>query len=114
MTENAKNGNIGTFWLELILAVFIPFMIWWSMTPTNVLNSSSLFGLLEHIGIGGSVLIFFVGIPVGIIGIRKAKEMQKRKIATIVLSVLNLSAGIIEIGTFILVFCAAIFGGVSA
>ena len=74
MTENAKNGNTGTFWLELILTVFIPFMIWWSMTPTNVLNSSSLFGLLEHIGIGGSVLIFFVGIPVGIIGIRKAKD----------------------------------------
>lgn len=114
MTKNTKNGNISTFWLEFILAVFIPFTIWWSMTPTNVLNSSSLFGLLEHIGIGGSVLIFFVGIPVGIIGIRKAKEMQKRKIATIVLSVMNLSAGIVEVGTFILTFCAAIFGGVSA
>ncbi len=114
MIKNAKNGNIGTFWLELVLAIFIPFIIWWNMTPTNILNSNSLFGLLEHMGLTGCILLFLVGIPAGIIGIRKAKEMQKRKIATIVLSVLNLSAGIIEIGTLILILYAVIFGGVSA
>ncbi len=114
MTENTKNGNIGTFWLELILAIFIPFTIWWSMTPTNILNSNSLFGLLEHMGLTGCIFLFLAGIPAGIIGIRKSKEMQKRKIATIVLSVMNLSAGIVEVGTLILTFCAVIFGGVSA
>lgn len=114
MTENTKNGNIGIFWLEMILAVFIPFTIWWSMTPTNILNSNSLFELLEHMGLSGCIFLFLAGIPAGMIGIRKSKEMQKRKTATIVLSVMNLSAGIIEIVTFILVFCAAIFGGVSA
>lgn len=114
MTENTKNDNIGIFWLELVLAIFIPFTIWWSMTPTNILNSNSLFGLLEHMGLTGCIFLFLAGIPAGMIGIRKAKEMQKRKIATIVLSVMNLSAGIVEVGTFILTFCAAIFGGFSA
>ncbi len=114
MTKNTKNGNISTFWLELVLAVFIPFTIWWSMTPTNILNSNPLFGLLEHMGLTGCIFLFLAGIPAGMIGIRKAKEMQKRKIATIVMSVMNLSAGIVEVGTFILTFCSAIFGGVSA
>ena len=99
--------------LELILAVCIPFIIWWSLTPTNVLNSSFWFGLLECIGLCGSVIIFFAGIPMGIVGVKKAKELGKHRIPMIVLSLINLTAGIIEVGMLILVFYMVAFRGVS-
>ena len=77
------------------------------------LNSNSLLKLLELIGLIASALIFLAGIPIGIIGIRQSKIMEKRRIATIVLSLINLSAGIIETIMLILVFCAVVFGGAS-
>ena len=83
------------------------------MTPTNILNSNFLFGLLEYVGIGGSTLIFFAGIPVGLIGIIKAKELGKQRIPTIVLSLINLSTGIIEVGMLFFLFCMVVFGGLS-
>ena len=113
MKQSTENSNVWTFWLELALAAVIPFRIWWSITPTNVLNSSALWKMLESVGICGAALLFFVGIPVGILGIKVAKRMHQLKIATIILSVLNLSAGIIEVGTLLLVFCAVVFGGAS-
>ena len=113
MTKNIKRPYMWIFWLELMLATVIPFIIWWSNTPTNILNSNFLFGLLKTIGLVGSDLIFFAGIPAGIIGIIKSKRMEKLRIATLVLSLLNLCAGIIEIITLILAFCMAVFGGVS-
>ena len=39
------------FGLELALVLVIPFVIWWSTTPTNVLNSHFLYKLLEIVGI---------------------------------------------------------------
>ena len=100
-------------WLEWVLAAFIPFIIWRSLTPTNVLNSGFLFGLLERVGFAGSTLVFFGGIPMGILGIRKAKELEKRRVLMTAVSSVNLSAGIIEVGCLIIIFCAAVFGGVS-
>lgn len=100
------------FWLELMLTAVIPFVVWWSLTPTNVLNSSNLCKLLETVGLAGSILVFWTGIPVGIIGIRVAKKMEKLRIVTKVLSIINLSAGIIEVGMLVLVFCISVFGGV--
>ncbi|MBQ2734773.1 MAG: hypothetical protein IJF33_02975 [Clostridia bacterium] len=113
MIKNTKRPNTEIFWLELALAILIPFIICWTMIPTNILNSNSLFRLLESIGLCGSTLIFFFGIPVGIIGIIKAKGIEKRRIATIALSILNLSAGIIEIVMLILIFYAVVFRGAS-
>ncbi len=110
-----KTGKLAQalFWLELILAILIPFIVWWSMTPTNILNSNSMFRLLECVGSNGSILICFAGIPIGLIGIIKAKKMENLRIATIMLSLINLFAGIIEVGMLILIFCKVIFGGVS-
>lgn len=99
--------------LELILAVCIPFIIWWSLTPTNVLYSSFLFGLLACVGLSGSVIIFFAGIPMGIVGVKKAKELGKQRIPMIVLSLVNLTAGIIEVGMLISFFYMVAFRGVS-
>ncbi len=113
MKKNRKYPNILFFCSELLLTIFIPFIIWWSFTPTNILNSNFLFSLLELIGIGGSTVIFFAGIPLGILGICKAKKIQKLKTPTLVLSIVNLTAGIFEVATLILIFCRVIFGGVS-
>ena len=113
MTQNVKHPNIKIFWLELMLATIIPFVICWSVIPTNILNSNSWLKLLELIGIGGSCLMLFVGIPGGIIGIKKARRMEKLRTATVVLSIINLSAGIVECGMLIFILCATIFGKVS-
>ena len=101
------------FLLELILFLVIPFDIWWSFTPTNILNSNSLFKLLETIGICGSAIILCVDIPVGIIGIIYAKSMTKLRKATIALSIINLVAGSIEVFMLLFIFCAVVFGGVT-
>ena len=101
------------FLFELALFLVIPFVIWWSTTPTNVLNSSSLYKLLETVGIWGSGIFLLIGIPAGIIGIIKAKRMTKLKKTTFVLSIINLVAGSVEVFMLILIFCAAIFGGAS-
>ena len=113
MKENNTVSDKIIFGLEFALFLVIPFVIWWSNTPTNILNSNSLFKLLETIGIVGSGLIFFTGIPVGIIGIVKAKKMIKLRKATIVVSIINLTAGSIGILMLLVVFCAVVFGGVS-
>ena len=68
MKENNPIFNKMIFWLEILFVLIIPFVICWSITPTNVLNSNSLYKLLEAVGILGSGLLP-VGIPVGIIGI---------------------------------------------
>jgi len=101
------------FGFELALFLVIPFVVWWSTTPTNVLNSSSLYKLLETVGIGGSGIIFLIGIPAGIIGIIKARKMIKLRKTTFVLSIINLVAGSIEILMLLIVFCAVVFGGAS-
>ena len=113
MKENNTVFDKIIFGLELAICLVIPFVVWWSNTPTNILNSNSLFKLLETIGICGSAIILCVDIPVGIIGIIYAKGMTKLHKATIVLSIINLVAGSIEVFMLLLIFCAAVFGGVT-
>ena len=113
MKENNMVFDKIIFGLELALFLVIPFVVWWANTPTNILNSNSLFKLLETIGVLGSGIILLVGIPAGIIGIIMAKRMIKLRKTTFVLSIINLSSGIIEIGMIIAIFCAVVFGGVS-
>ena len=113
MHEKTRVLDKCIFGLEVAFALLIPFVIWWSTTPTNILNSSLMFKLLEAVGIGGSDLIMLTGIPVGIIGIIKAKGMKKLRKATVVLSIINLSAASIEIIILAAIFCAVIFGRAS-
>ena len=112
MKENNTIFNKMIFGLEILFVLIIPFVIWWSATPTNVLNSNSLYKLLETVGVFGSGLLP-VGILVGFIGIIMSKRMIKLRRATIILSIVNLSAGIIVILMLLLVFFSVIFGGVS-
>lgn len=68
---------------------------------------------MEVVNLIESILIFFAGIPVGVIGIIKAKRMIKLRNATIALSIINLFAGIIEILILLFIFYAVVFRGVS-
>ena len=111
MKENNTVSDKIIFGLELALFLVIPFVVWWSNTPTNILNSNSLYMLLETIGILGSGIILLVGIPAGIIGIIKAKRMIKLRKTSFVLSIINLAAGSIENLVLLVVFCAVVFGG---
>ena len=113
MKENNTLFEKVIFGFELALFLVIPFVVWWSTTPTNVLNSSSLYKLLETVGIWGSGIFLLIGIPAGIIGIIKSKRMTKLKKTTFVLSIINLVAGSVEVLMLLLVFCAVVFGGVS-
>ena len=113
MKKNNTVFEIIIFALELILFLVIPFVVWWSVTPTNVLNSNFLYKFLAAIGIRGSNIVFFAGIPVGIIGIIKAKRMIKLRKTTLALSIINLVAGSVEVFMLLLIFCAVVFGGVS-
>ena len=100
------------FGLECAFFSVIPFVIWWSTTPTNVLNSNSLYKLLEVVGVCGCALLP-AGIPIGIIGIIMSKRMEQLRKSTLVLSIINLSVGSIEILMLLLLFCAVVFGGAS-
>ena len=117
MKENNTLFEKILFGFELALFLVIPFVVWWSTTPTNVLNSSSLYKLLEIVGIWGSGIFPLIGIPAGIIGIIigiiNSKRMTKLKKTTFVLSIINLVAGSVEVLMLLLVFCAVVFGGVS-
>ncbi len=113
MIKNKKSHAQIVFWLEFALASVIPIIICWSITSTKVLNSNLLFRLLESAGICGSILMFFAGIPVGVLGIIKAKRMKRLRNATIVLSIFNIIVGLIEILILVLIFYAVVFRGIS-
>ena len=100
------------FGLELAFVLVIPFVIWWSTTPTNVLNSHFLYKLLDFVGIVGCGLLP-AGIPIGIIGIIMSKRMEQLRKSTLILSIVNLSVGSFEILMLLVLFCAVLFGGVS-
>ena len=100
------------FGLEIAFVLVIPFVIWWSTTPSNVLNSHFLYKLLEIVGIVGCGLLP-AGIPVGIIGIIMSKRMEQLRKSTLILSIINLSVGSIEILMLLALFCAVVLGGVS-
>lgn len=110
--KNTVFDNI-IFGLELAIFFLIPFVVWWSNTPTNILNSNSFYRLLETVGILGGGVIFIAGIPIGIIGIIRARRMIKLRKTTFVLSIINLVAGGIENLMSLIIFCAVIFWGAS-
>lgn len=113
MTNNTDNSNTSIFWIEFAMSILMLFIICWALIPTNVLNSNFLYKELESVGVGGLIVMLFFSIPIGIIGIKKARVMDKYRIPTTIFSIINLSFGIIEILLLILIFCAVIFGGVT-
>ena len=74
MKENNALFEKIIFWFELALFLVIPFDVWWSITPTNVLNSSSLYKLLETVGIWGSGIFLLIGILLVLLELSRRKE----------------------------------------
>ena len=112
MKENNTLFEKNIFWFELALFLVIPFVVWWSTTPTNVLNSHFLYKLLGIVGVVGCGLLP-AGIPVGIIGIIMSKRMEQLRKSTLILSIVNLSVGSIGILGLLVLFGAVVFGGAS-
>ena len=112
MKKSSTVFNKTLFASELALVLLTPLVIRWAFTSTNVLNSNAIYKLLEVVGILGGILLL-AGIPVGIIGIIMSKRMEQLRKPTFILSIINLSVGSIEILIWLVIFCAAVFGGVS-
>ena len=99
--------------VELILIAYIPFIVWWGVTPTNVLNSDFFYGVLNFVGLSGITLLLLVGIPLGIVGIIRAKKCGKKQILVKVLSIILLAAGIILNVVPIIILFMTLFGLIS-
>ena len=102
---------IWPFLLQLAVVIFLPLHIWWGNTPTNVLNSGPWWKLLETVGICGTAILFFAGIPVGIIGLKYARRTNKLCIPTRVFSIVNISCGAILWLILLAALCAVVFFG---
>ena len=101
------------FWLELVPFAILPFVIWWSTTPTNVLHAASWGRLLESVGIFGTVLLYITEIPIGIIGLTASKKMTTLRLTTKLLSIAHLALGAIMAAGTLLLIGLILFGGLS-
>ena len=113
MKENNTALEKMIFGFELTLFLVIPFVVWLSTTPTNVLNSNSLYKQLGTIGIWVRGITLLADIPVGIIGIITAKRMIRLRKTTFVLSIINLVAGSVVVFMSLLMIGVVIIGGLS-
>lgn len=93
MEQNNRKRILWPFFLQIPLLVLIPFFIWYSKTPTNVLTSDPWWKLLQTVGIWGSVILFWVGIPVGVLGLKNARRTQGLCIPTRIMAVITFAAG---------------------
>ena len=107
---SAANGIVWPFWLQVCNAAFIPFIVWWGLTPSNVLNSAPGWEMLEHVALFGAALLFFTGILFGVIGLVKAREMSRLRVPTRVLAVMNIAAGLFLLALLILIIVAVAQG----
>lgn len=103
---DAVKSMIWPFWLQVCDVLFIPFIVWWGLTPTNVLNSNPYWKALERVGCGGAALLFFTGILFGVIGLVQARKMSRLRIGTSVLAVVNICAGAFLLALLVLIILA--------
>ena len=101
--EKKATPQVWPFYAELVGVVLVVLILIWANIPTNVINSHPALLLLEEIGALGSIAITFGGIPVGILGLVKArKRMERFKVITIVFSICNILAALAIIGVIVL------------
>ena len=113
MQEKIKFSSKLILWVECAITCIIPIVIWWAFTPTNILNSSSSYKLLESLGILGVFFLFFTGVPIGIWGIIKAKRSPVLRKPILVFSIINLVWGSLEILLLALLLCGVVFLGLA-
>ena len=109
--EKNDNPEEWPFYLELVGVVLVFLILIWCTIPTNVINSHPTLLLLEDIGILGAIAITFGGIPVGILGLVKArKRMVRFKVITIVFSICNILAALAGIGVIVIIGASVAMG----
>ncbi len=101
------------FVANIFLVVHLPFIVFWSKIPNNILNSNSLWGWIELIGFAGAFYVLVGGIALGIMGIKESKKMEKFGRATKVMSIINLCAGVCEVGLFVILIFGVVVGSIS-
>lgn len=111
MEHKVERKTLLLFLLQLAVLIFLPFCIWWGNTPTNVLNSNLWWQMLETAGIWGTGILFFAGIPVGIIGLINVKRTSKLCIPTRVMSIINIACSANLWLMLLAALCAVIFFG---
>ena len=107
---SAAHGIVWPFWLQVCDSVFIPFIVWWGLTPANVLNSAAGWKMLERVSRFGAAVLFFTGVLFGVIGLVKAREMSRLRVPTRVLAVVNIAAGLFLLALLILIIVAVAQG----
>ena len=113
MDKKTENNNTVIFLMELILASAILLIGIFGNIPTNVLNSNVFLIIFGSFAVTALFLVFIMGIPLGIIGLVKQRKMKKFRVATIILSIINLTTSGIFWGFIIMLFVGVISGSLS-
>ena len=109
--EKNDDPEVWPFYFELVGVVLVVIILIWCTIPTNVINSHPTLLLLEDIGILGAIAITFGGIPVGILGLVKARKRTERfKVITIVFSICNILAALAGIGVIVIIGASVAMG----
>ena len=109
--EKNDDPEVWPFYAELVCVALVALILIWANIPTNVINSHPALLLLEEIGALGLTSITFGGIPVGILGLVKArKRMERFKVITIVLSICNILAALAGIGVIVIIGASVALG----
>ncbi len=98
------------FFLESFMLVISAIVLWYSFTPTNVIQSSVIGQTISNVSILISVGAVIAGIPLGVIGLRTVKNMGKMKNVMRTLSIFNLLVGLFEAGIFLLILFLVLVG----
>lgn len=98
------------FWIQIIPLILLSFWALYINTPTNVLNSNAMWGLLELVGRYSGVIAFLIALPVGITGLQWSDEENCMYKATKVLAIVNLCIAGLVVVSF-LIFIILLFSG---
>ena len=109
--EKNDNPEEWPFYLEIVGVVLVAIFLIWINIPTDIINSNHVLWALEGIAPVGMTVFFFGGIPVGILGLVKArKRMVRFKVITIVLSICNILAALAVIGVIVMIGASVALG----
>lgn len=112
MKERQYKG-LWVFIIELLFTCMIPIVAIWGFIPTSVLNSNVILKVFELLAVNSLIIMFLLGIPVGSMGIIMSRKMTALKKTTIVLSIINILAGLVGVVLLLLIFYAVVFKGIT-
>lgn len=111
MQKNKSDNYIWPLLIELFFLVLLAFEIVWAIVISEFGNSAFLW-ILQPVKMIVEEAWFFGILPAGVIGLVFAKKTGKFRILTIIASIINLIAGILMLGLFVLVIVEAFKGNI--